>query len=173
MKGKKLITAMLMIGLFGSIPASVFAKDHGRHHVSSDRRHEFKHHERVQVGHQDYYYGSGRFYRPGRTGLMEVQAPLGAIVATLPFGAATVKIGLNSYFFANGAYFSKAPRGYRVVRQPALPSFRHRDQHRAGRVLVQPGRLNLRSGPGRQFAVRAQLRGGEPLLVRGQSAGWY
>lgn len=59
----------------------------------------------LSVGAASYYYADGYFYSPARGGYQVVTAPLGATVATLPYGAQQQVIGDQTYAFANGSWF--------------------------------------------------------------------
>ena len=60
---------------------------------------------RIVVGGLPYYYASGTFYRPYRSGYIVVAAPIGAVVTTLPPGYIAFSVGLSTYYFANDAYY--------------------------------------------------------------------
>lgn len=59
----------------------------------------------LSVGAAAYYYADGAFYAPAPGGYQVVTPPLGAVVATLPYGAQQQVIDGNTYAFANGAWF--------------------------------------------------------------------
>lgn len=193
MKGKAFIAAMLTAGLIGTAPGPALADRHGhdrddRHQWRDDRgprrswhddnRRErprrYREPERVRVGKRDYYYREGSFYRPGPRGWISVQAPIGAIVAALPLGFSVMVSGGHTFFQVGGAFYNRVPNGYMVVETPAyappppalaaaLPAL----------VTVQPALMNIRSGPGMNFAISGQVAGGQRLPVRGGSNGWY
>ncbi|WP_160152150.1 DUF6515 family protein [Microbulbifer sp. ALW1] len=75
----------------------------------------------LAVGGNPYYYGAGRFYRPGPGGYVVVAAPLGASVLTLPGSAVQVQIGGFTYYQYGGAYYQWQPpiNRYVVVPPPA------------------------------------------------------
>lgn len=174
MQFKKILASILVCSMIGTLPLNALAD--GRDYRKTDRgdRRDYRHHERVRVGHDDYYVRSGRFFRPGPSGLISVRAPIGAIVATLPLGFAAVAIGMNTYFHAEGTYYSRVPRGYMVVEAPVVVAPRPaRSEGRSGAVIVETSLLNVRSGPGAHFAISGQVRRGDALWVRGRSDGWY
>jgi uncharacterized protein YgiM (DUF1202 family) len=150
------------------------ADRHGKDKPPKGEQRHYRDREQVRHGNQDYIYRGGRFYRPGRGGLIAVAAPVGAIVATLPFGISAVVAGGNTYFHADGSYYRQTSHGYMVCVAPVVPPAQRRHPERISRtVVVQPARLNIRSGPGPSFAVSDQVARGERLHIRANSGGWY
>lgn len=76
---------------------------------------------RFYLGGVAYYYHSGIFYRPYRTGYIVVTAPIGAFVTSLPEGFIAFTIGLTTYYYLNNAYYiwDDDREGYVVVEKPA------------------------------------------------------
>ncbi|MFA5090006.1 MAG: DUF6515 family protein [Candidatus Omnitrophota bacterium] len=75
------------------------------------------------VGHEQYRYRDGRFYRPVFFGLFEILVdvpPIGAIVTVLPLGYRTIVIGGATYYYYNGIYYTVCPSGYVVVPAPVV-----------------------------------------------------
>ena len=61
-----------------------------------------------------------------------------------------------------------------VVDTPAMtPAPIHGPAALPGMVTVRPALMNLRSGPGLNFAITGQVTAGHRLHVRGSSNGWY
>jgi hypothetical protein len=116
-----------------------------------------------------FFFHSGVFYRRGPSGFVVVQAPIGGVVAGLPIGYTTIVIDGTNYYYYNGVYYQKAPSGYIVVEAPisAQPAAQSGSQ-----VTVTAPLLNVRSGPGMQFAVIRHARQGDTLTVQGNSPGW-
>lgn len=59
----------------------------------------------LSVGAASYYYADGFFYSPAPGGYQVVSAPIGATVASLPYGAEQQVINGNTYAFSNGNWF--------------------------------------------------------------------
>lgn len=192
MKGNALVASLLMVSLIGTVPGIASAGDrdawrdrreqrgdwrdwrgdHDRH----DRYGHYRGHERIRVGRHDYYHRGGRFFRPGPFGLISIQAPIGAIVATLPIGFSVRLSGGHTYFQVGGAFYSRVPAGYMVVDEPVYAPPAPPPPAVAtwpDRVTVQPALLNIRSGPGMNFAITGQVARGQQLPVHGNSGGWY
>jgi len=70
----------------------------------------------VSVANAQYHYDQGVFYAPSNGGYTVVQAPVGAVVTTLPTGSQTVVVNetTNNYYYG-GTYYEKDPKGYKVV----------------------------------------------------------
>lgn len=154
-----------------SLAGPAFA-DHGYghrgHHVVRILPHGYA---RVHYGHVDYFFHGGHFYRPVRGGYIVVGAPFGAIVAALPIGRVAVRIGGVRYFTYAGVYYRPVPAGYEVVAVPTPPPLPAAEA--AQSVVVTAPVLNVRAGPGANFAVVGQLGRGDTLSVRGNAPGWY
>lgn len=126
-------------------------------------------HRKMVVRNQHYYVHNHRFYTHGPGGYMVVRPPVGAVVPALPGLSVRVSIGGAAYFRYDDVYYRPAPRGYIVVDAPRYypaPVYSHM-------VKVWVSTLNLRSGPGTQFAVIGQTWRGQHLTVIGQAPGWY
>ncbi len=70
-------------------------------------------------GHR-YAYNQGIFYRPYNQGFRVVEAPLGAIVLSLPIGNTHLRISNRDYYRYHDVYYQRefGVRGYRVVSNP-------------------------------------------------------
>jgi hypothetical protein len=70
----------------------------------------------VTVANQQYHYDQGVYYTSANGGYTVVQAPVGAVVTTIPPGSQTVVINetTNNYYYG-GTYYEKKPDGYVVV----------------------------------------------------------
>jgi len=138
----------------------------GREVVSLPARHQT-----IRVRGTRYYYHGGVFYRPRHPGgFVTVAAPLGAVVS-LPVGAVRVVIGGFSYYTLGGVYYQRVPAGYAVVPAPAVTEVVEASAIDS-EVTVTAGRLNVRSGPGKQHPVISQVFQGETLLVKEQTLEW-
>ncbi|HEX9874329.1 MAG TPA: SH3 domain-containing protein [Deferrimonas sp.] len=94
------------------------------------------------------------------------QAPaVGTVIARIPTGHIRISIGGIPCFLVGETYYRPVRRGYQVMEAP-------RHQANRGRVAVEIKRLNIRSGPGRQFPVIAVAHRGETLHVAGSTPGW-
>jgi hypothetical protein len=79
--------------------------------------------EEIFVGHEQYRYRDGRFYRPIFFGLFEILVdapPVGAIVTVLPLGYRAIVIGGTTYYYYNDIYYTVCPPGYVVVPAPVV-----------------------------------------------------
>jgi Ni/Co efflux regulator RcnB len=109
---------------------------HGRHAAHSAERHHHRHHRhghRVRALPRDYvslaigglhlFLHAGNWYRPAPDGYVVVEAPVGAVVRTLPPGYRVVRSGPRRYYVVNGAYHAWDPAraGYVVVQPPVQP----------------------------------------------------
>ncbi len=72
----------------------------------------------VTVANQQYHYDQGVYYAPSNGGYTVVQAPVGAVVTTIPSTAQTVAITgattTNNYYYG-GTFYEKSGGGYTVV----------------------------------------------------------
>jgi uncharacterized protein YgiM (DUF1202 family) len=176
------VFSVLIVGILGLLPifevgnAHAFKQHHRRKAASYSRpipgkmvARLPKAHVTVRVGRARFFFHSGVFYRRGRGGFIVVHAPLGAAVARLPMGCSTVVIDGNAYYTDNGVFYQKSPSAYVVVNPPISTQ----TQVSAGsRVAVTALLLNVRSGPGMQFAITRTVRQGNILSVHGVSPGW-
>ena len=84
----------------------------------------------VVVGSDRYYYDGGVFYRGNPGNYVVVQAPVGAVVYSVPSGYERVEIEGVSYVRYGNVYYRPAGRGYEVVQ---IDRSRERgDNHRRG-----------------------------------------
>jgi hypothetical protein len=143
----------------------------GHHVVRSPRRHT-----RIRVGAFPYFFHSGRYYRPARRGYARVGPPVGAIFAALPLGFLTLTLGSSLYYSHGDVYYRPVAAGYMVVDPPREVVRREVPTAplAAGddRVVVTAPRLNVRSGPGRGYAVIAVIDRGASLGVAGSAPDW-
>jgi hypothetical protein len=72
----------------------------------------------LSVGGLGYHYSGGAFYRPYRSGFRVVNAPIGAIVHTLPVGYVNLHINNQNYYRYEDTYYEPRGRGYCVVEAP-------------------------------------------------------
>ena len=106
--------------------------------------------------------------------------PIGALFSRLPFGHITIGLGHRTHYYCDGVYYRRVPRGYVVVKEPpevvVVRETRSPTEilpETGDRVLVTAPKLNVRSGPGKEFDVVDLIRRGEPLEVHGHATGWY
>ncbi len=66
----------------------------------------------------EYFYQGGRFYRPHDEGFVVVNAPQGAVVATLPYGYSLINLNGRPYYLVNNTYYVAHPQGYQVAASP-------------------------------------------------------
>lgn len=138
-------------------------------------RHPQKRHAPVVVKNRTYFYLDGIFYRSGLNGYIAVQAPLGAIVLSLPIGSHDIVVGGSKYYVYGGVYYRHAPSGYEVVRKPYLgeayctPDNEYRDLEQA---MVIPRILNVRQGPGKSHPIIYKVYRDDVLEIIGRAPGW-
>ncbi len=101
-----------------------------------DRDRQHGRYTQVVVGPDRYYYDQGVFYT-GTTGhYVAVEAPVGAVVYSVPTGYERVAIDGNDYYRYRDVYYRHGPRGYEVARvekshgQGRDNSQGHNDNHR-------------------------------------------
>ncbi len=75
-------------------------------------------HSRVFVNAAEYYFFDGFFYRPYGGGYVVVEAPLGAIIATLPRLHQSIHWHGQPYFLVGTTFYRRHPGGYIVVPNP-------------------------------------------------------
>lgn len=129
-----LLTAGLLISVHGFAWADR-GSDRGREKIRYEERtryeypgHRYGHREKVTVvrelprGHRKvvvknrpYYVHDHRYYTRGPSGYILVRPPIGAIVASLPFGAVNVTIGGVFYSHYDQVYYRPTRGGYQVV----------------------------------------------------------
>lgn len=73
---------------------------------------------RFNYNQNDYYYYEGYFYRPNQNGYMLIDAPVGAIVISLPRLHHRVKQRGVDYYVAGDTYYTRHQKGFRVVDNP-------------------------------------------------------
>jgi len=75
-------------------------------------------HSRIVVNAAEYFFFDGFFYRPSRGGYVIVDAPIGAIIATLPRLHHLVHWRGQPYYIVDNTFYRRHPRGYIVVPDP-------------------------------------------------------
>ncbi len=95
------------------------------HHVSHLHRNAY----RFRHGGHRYRYSQGLFYRPYNHGFRVVQAPIGAIILSLPIGYTHMRISDRDYYRYNDVYYQSefGARGYRVVQNPYMNCYQAGD----------------------------------------------
>jgi hypothetical protein len=73
---------------------------------------------RLNFGRNEYYYYEGYFYQPNQNGYMLIDAPVGAIVITLPRLHHRIKQRGVDYYVAGDTYYTRHQKGYRVADNP-------------------------------------------------------
>ncbi|MCI5218610.1 MAG: SH3 domain-containing protein, partial [Candidatus Electrothrix sp. LOE2] len=123
----------------------------------------------IMLSNDLYYYYSGNFYRPEPRGYVVVDPPVGAVVSTLPADYSFLYINGMRYYTYAGNYYLQVPRGYQVVSDPrmTLPQ-----PVLGNNVVVTSSMLNVRSGPGRQYAIANNVYNGDVLQVLRRNADW-
>jgi len=75
---------------------------------------------RIAVRDFPFFYFGGIFYREFSGGYVVVEAPIGAVVSELPVGYIAFNNGIDTYFYANTAYYrwSDSDAAFVVVKKP-------------------------------------------------------
>ena len=135
--------------------------------------------KRVWFGGSPYFYSFGIFYQSGPSGFVAIKAPIGVVVAVLPAGYRTVWVSGSTYYVYGGIFYRRAPSGYIVVRAPdtvivedATPTLVEPSYVAGGQVSVTADVLNVRSCPGKDYAVIYQIHKGYVLEIHGKDTGW-
>lgn len=77
-------------------------------------------HNRVFHRNREYYFYDGYFYQPYRNDYRIVDAPLGAIVLSLPRLHFNLQWNGIDFFLAGNTYYRRHRNGYMVVRDPGF-----------------------------------------------------
>ena len=135
--------------------------------------------KRVWFDESPFFYSFGIFYQSGSAGFIAINAPVGIVVASLPAGYRTVWVGGSTYFVYGGVFYSRVPAGYVVVNAPATliveeaaPALVQPSEEVSDQVSVTASVLNVRLGPGKEYAVLYQIHKGYVLEVYGKATGW-
>ena len=75
---------------------------------------------RVYSGNKEYFYFDGYFYSPFRNEYHIVDAPIGAIVLSLPRLHFSLQWSGIDFFLSGNTYYRRHPNGYVVVRNPGF-----------------------------------------------------
>ena len=134
---------------------------------------------RVWHNKEPYYYYSGIFYRPARSGFIVVGAPYGAIVLSLPVGYQRFWVDDAWYYTYGSIFYRRVPSGYVVVEAPRDIVIEEEatvliqpTETDSGEVSVIASILNVRSGPSLSYPVIYQIHEGYILDVHGKTTGW-
>lgn len=179
MPGKFLLSALLvLLTALTTVPIDAEAATvvvHGKKNrhktvVTLPARHKTIHYRGA-----DYYYVRGTYYRKRPSGYIVIAPPVGLIIATLPTGYTTVHIDSSIYFHYQGVYYQPVPSGYIVVADPhPVPSVTVQPKATIGtRIIVNVDKLNVRSGPGKNYRVIRVLGSGNQLKVLEVGENWY
>jgi len=76
----------------------------------------------VSFGSGRFYFHSGVWFQPARTGYVVVRPPVGIVVPVLPPAYTMVWAGGVPYYYANDVYYAQAPGGYVVAAPPMQAS---------------------------------------------------
>lgn len=137
-------------------------------------------HVRVPHRGMDYYYANGYFHQRRDNGYVIVQAPLGAVTVSLPIGFRTFILGGLTYYFLNDIYYRHVSAGYEVVAPPPdAPIYVDQSDSADDRgilpgdmVRVVSPRLNVRTGPGREYPIVEVLANNSILKVESGVPDW-
>ncbi len=130
-------------------------------------------HARVEYRGRPYYYHGGRYYRPYGRGYVWVTPPRRMVVPWLPLGFATLLLAGITYYSYLGTYYQRVPTGYMVVDPPVgvAPAPPAVSTAYPG-VTVIASALNMRQGPGSNYAVVYVVHLGDTLNVLATAPGW-
>ncbi len=128
-----------------------------------------------------YFFHRGRYYRHGPDGYFWVRPPIGIISYSLPAAAVTVLIAGLTYYVYDNVYYRRVPAGYQVVQVPTqtttvvpiAPATPVNPAISGTQVVVTARILNVRSGPGINYAVLNRTYMGNVLIVQDSSPNWY
>ncbi len=89
-------------------------------HTSQHLRPSPRHVYRFRHGGHRYRYSEGLFYRSYNHGFRVVQAPIGAVILSLPIGYRHMRVSDRDYYRYHDVYYQRefGRRGYRVVENP-------------------------------------------------------
>jgi len=88
--------------------------------IRGQRVHNLPHHVSILFNNQNYFYDDdGNYYQQQDGDYMVVQPPVGAIVAALPPGVATVVAGPTTYYYLDGVFYVAQDNSFAVVNPPA------------------------------------------------------
>lgn len=170
---------ILILAFIIGLAAPVAAREprHDRHDQGPQRQdqHAPARYVPVAVKDRQYFFLDGIFYRPGLNSYIAVQAPLGAIVLSLPIGAYDVAVGGSKYSVYGGVYYRHVPNGYEVVKKPYMGEAycsTDDDYKDLKQVMVVPPILNVREGPGMNHPVVYKVYRNDVLKIIGEAPGW-
>lgn len=137
--------------------------------------------QKIRHKKDNYFFHRGRYYRHGPKGYFWVRPPIGIISYSLPLAAVTVLIGGLTYYLYDNVYYRRVPAGYQVVQVPTqtttfvqtLPAVPMNPAMSEAQVVVTAKLLNVRSGPGINYAVLTRTYMGNVLIVQDSSPNWY
>lgn len=167
--------ALILAFIIGSaVPAAAREPRHQARHYRQAHHAPAKHVPVFVKGHR-YFYLDGIFYRRGLQGHIAVQAPMGAIIFSLPIGSHPVVVAGTSYHVFGGVYYRRVPDGYVVVKKPYLgDTYGESDNEYdvSEQVMVIPRVLNVRQGPGKSHPVIHKAYRDDILEIIGRAPGW-
>lgn len=73
-----------------------------------------------RVYNRHYSYRHDRWFAAAPHARMTVRAPFGALVLSLPAVFRTAVFGTRSYYYAEGVFYTRHPRGYEIVQPPRV-----------------------------------------------------
>src|SRR6056297_1671672 len=128
-----------------------------------------------------YFFHRGRCYRHRPKGYFWVRPPIGIIAYSLPAAAVTALIGGLTYYVYDNVYYRRVPAGYQVVQVPSqtttvvpiAPAAPVNPAISGAQVVVTAKILNVRYGPGINYAVLTRTYMGNVLIVQDSSPNWY
>ena len=77
-----------------------------------------KSHKKIVYKGKSYFYTGGRFYRHANGVYVNITAPIGVTIPTLPSGFVTIGTGSNRFFYFGGIYYRQHSTGYTVIERP-------------------------------------------------------
>jgi hypothetical protein len=167
--------ALILAFIIGSaVPAAAREPRHQARHYRQAHHAPAKHVPVVVKG-QRYFFLGGTFYRKGLHGHIGVQAPLGAVIVSMPIGSHTVVVRGTRYHVYGGVYYRHVPHGYKVVKKPYMgDAYCNTDKEYevSEKVMVIPRILNVRQGPGKRHPIVHKVYRDDILKIIGRAPGW-
>jgi len=132
----------------------------------------------LSMGGALFFYHMGAYYKKGINGYIVVNAPIGAVINTLPPNYSTVVVNGVTYLVYGGIYYLPHRNGFIVVADPTKGDGAATIDVPAATIIpnqvrTTPRRLNVRSAPNRNSTIIRQLPRGTIVKVTGTVAGWY
>jgi len=88
--------------------------------IRGQRFHDLPHHRSFRFHDVDYFYDDdGNYYLQVEGDYVDVQPPVGAVVAALPPGVETISVGPTTYYYLDGIFYVAQDDSFAVVNPPS------------------------------------------------------